>query len=276
MTWHLSAEAARAYIAGSVADADAWSIEAHLTACERCRGALADMSQYEDEPRERLQARWTAMAADLPAQGRVRSASTWREAWVLVSGGHAARWAWLTACALVLVLAAAVDAIDVARTPWLGIVAPLAPLLGVAASYGSRLDSAYELIAATPAGGLRLLLVRSASVLAITTPIALVAGGVTGYGSPVPWLLASLALVLATLALGSVIGIEPAAAVMALAWIASITSTLLEPGRHIPALLTLDAAPWSLAVAVVAGVVVTARRASFNELPGRPRIEVSR
>ncbi len=276
MTWHLSAEAVRAYLAGSVADADAWSIETHLTACEKCRVALADMSQYEDEPRERLRARWTALAGDLPAQGRVRSASRWREAFVLVSGGHAARWAWLSACVFVLILAAALGAYDAVRTPWLGIVAPLAPLLGVAASYGSRLDTAYELIATTPGGGLRLLLVRSASVLAITTPIALVAGGVTGYGSPVPWLLASLALVLATLALGSVIGIEPAAAVMALGWIASITSTLFEPGRHIPAPLTLDAAPWSLAVAVVAGVVVAARRGSFNELPGRPRIEVSR
>ena len=276
MTWHLSAEALRAYVAGSVADADAWSIEAHLTACEKCRGALADISTHEDDQEQRLQDRWTALAAELPVQGSVRSGSKWREALVLVSGGPTARWAWVSACVIVLVLAAALGAAETVRTPWLGIIAPLAALLGVAASYGSRLDAAYELIAATPAGGLRLLLVRTASVLAVTTPIALVAGGVTGYGSPVPWLLASLALILATLALGSVTGVESAAAVMALAWITGITITLLDPSRHMPALLTLDAAPWLLAVAVAAGAVVAARRESFNQLSGSPRIEVSR
>jgi hypothetical protein len=70
--------------------------------------------------------------------------------------------------------------------------------------------------------------------------------------------------------------VESAAVVMAFIWITGITITLLDPSRHMPALLTPDAAPWLLAVAVAAGAVIAFRRDSFNQLPGRPRIEVPR
>jgi len=283
MTWHLSAHTLRSYLAGAVVETAAWSVEAHLTECERCRALLAGLDTVDEARRQRLDHGWARLAAALPPQGAVRAGTRWREARMLLAGGPAARWAWLMACATVLVLAAALGAVDTNRIPWLGVIAPLVPVLGVAASYGSRLDAAYEVIAATPAGGLRLLLVRTASVLAATIPLALLAGYVSGYGSPAPWLLACLALVLATMALGTAIGIERAAAVLTAGWVVAVSSTLLDPSWRRPPVLTSDAMPWMLAVAAVAAMVIAIRRESFNQLSVHSRtlsvhsrIEVSR
>ncbi|WP_165367516.1 zf-HC2 domain-containing protein, partial [Phytoactinopolyspora endophytica] len=37
MSWHIPRQTARAYVDGRIGDADAWSVEAHLAACEHCR-----------------------------------------------------------------------------------------------------------------------------------------------------------------------------------------------------------------------------------------------
>src|SRR5690606_37540020 len=131
--------------------------EAHLTACERCRGLLAELSTMDQARRGRLDHGWATLAARLPPQGRARAGTRWRAARMLLAGGPAARWAWLVSCAVVLGLAAVLGAVA-RQVPWVGAVAPLVPVLGVAASYGSRLDAPRAAIAATPAGGLRLLL----------------------------------------------------------------------------------------------------------------------
>lgn len=151
MTWHISDETLDAYLSGRIADADAWSVEAHLTACEACRDALA--ATYPAATPDRaavLDETWTSIASRLPHQPhrtRVHAGNRWREVRVLVAASPAARWAWLTACALVLAFAAALGASGPTSTPWLGIVAPVVPLLGVAASYSTGLDDAYEVIA---------------------------------------------------------------------------------------------------------------------------------
>lgn len=275
MTWHLPAQTLRGYLAGTVSETAAWSVEAHLAECERCRTLLAQVSAADGGLRQRLDYGWASLAVAIPPQGDVPAGTRWREARMLLAGGPAARGAWLVACTIVLVLAAALG-LGTSRVPWLGVVAPLVPLLGVAASYGSRLDAAHEVIAATPAGGLRLLLVRTASVLAATTPVALTAGYVSGYGSPAPWLLASLALTLASLALGSVLGIERAASVLAGVWIVAVSGAFLDPLWRQPVVLTVDAMPWMLAVAAAAAAVIAVRRESFNQLAVHSRIEVLR
>lgn len=277
LTWHIPEPTLRAYLAGRIQDSDAWSVEAHLTSCETCRQELASMSEADPERAAALQQCWTALAGALPVQGKARPGNRWREVRVLVAAGPAARWAWLAACVLVLVFAAVASASGASQLPLLGIVAPVVPLLGVAASYGSGLDDAYEVIAATPAGGLRLLLVRTSAVLAVTIPVALVAGVTSGYGSPVPWLLASLALTLLTLAFGSAVGVERAAALVGAGWAVAVSMTALDPGRPLPVVLTPEAAPLLLAAAAAAAVVIALRRAAYNHLPPhrRTRIEAS-
>lgn len=274
MTWHIPDKTLRAYVTDRVEEADAWSVEAHLISCEPCRGAVAAHAAEDADRAAGLDRTWTALAPQLGSQGSMRGGSRWREVRMLVAGGPAARWAWLAACALVVVFAAAVGAMGMSDVPWLGVAAPVVPLLGVAASYGSGLDDAYEVIATTPAGGLRLLLIRSAVVLAVTTPVALAGGVVSGYGSPAPWLLACLALTLLTLALGSAVGVERAAVVVGLGWIVVVSATSLTPDEPVPVVLTPDAGPALLAVIVATAAVLTVRRGAFNHLPVHHRIRI--
>jgi hypothetical protein len=271
MNWHIPQQTVRAYVDGRVADADAWSVEAHLAACEQCRGVLAAEATQVPSLMSAVDESWPAVEAGLAPQGRVRRGSAWREVVVLVTAGPAARWAWLTASLVVLALAAGIGAVSPvtggAELPLLGLVAPLVPILGVAVSYGTGLDDAHEVIASTPGGGLRLLLMRSVTVLASSTVIALVAGIAVGYGSPVPWLLASLALVVLTLALGSLIGVGRAAGVVGGGWaVAATVTTLSTPTHAVPIPLTAEFAPVWLAVAVAAAFVVAVRRDAFDQV----------
>lgn len=276
LTWHIPEPTLQAYLAGRALDADAWSVEAHLTSCQTCRRALAAVNAADQERASALDHSWTALAATLPTQGRVRPGGRWREVRVLITGGPAARWAWLAACVLVLIFAAVAGASGASHVPWLGIVAPVVPLLGVAASYGSGLDDAYEVIATTPGGGLRLLLVRTAAVLSVTTPVALAGGALTGH-APGPWLLASLTLTLLTLALGSAIGVERAAVGIGAGWVILASTVIADPFQRVPVVLSPAAMPVLLAVALAASAVVIARRSAFNHLPlhHRTRIEAS-
>ncbi|MFF6905713.1 hypothetical protein ACFY9Q_07225 [Streptomyces sp. NPDC012389] len=54
--------------------------------------------------------------------------------------------------------------------PLLLVTAPVLPLAGVALSYGRHADPLYEVVTSTPSGGLRLLLIRAAAVLAVSVP----------------------------------------------------------------------------------------------------------
>lgn len=278
MSWHVPVTTVRAYLDGTTPDADAWSVEAHLMACDRCRALLAAEADAVPEVRARVDEGWQAIATELPVQGRLRRGSRVRQVYVLAAAGPAARWAWFTASVVVLALAAGIGAV----APWphggdlplLGLVAPLVPILGVAVAYGSGLDDTHEVIASTPGGGLRLLLIRSGTVLALSTVIALVAGAVSGYGSPVPWLLASLSLVVLVLALGSVTGMIPAAAIVTGGWIVAVTVNVLTvPSNVVPIVLGADLAPVWLAVAGCGAAVVALRRDAFDQiaLPARHR-----
>lgn len=267
MSWHVPPNALGDYVTGRIAEADAWSVEAHLTACERCRDTLAGTASTDAGVAETVSDAWSTLASQLQPQGRVRPAGRWRELTVLLAAGPAARLAWLAAVVVVLGLAAVLDAVPAGNAPWLALVAPLLPILGVAASYGSGLDDAHEVIASTPGGGLRLLLVRSAAVLAVTTPVALAAGIVADRGSPVPWLLASFALTVVTLALGSATGVPRAAAAVGAAWVVAVGATAAARTEAAPVLVTPDAVPAWAAVTVAAAFVIAARRGSYNVLP---------
>lgn len=269
MNWHVPPATLIAYARDAGTDADAWSVEAHLINCEPCRNSLADVPSLGDV----LDARWDALAAQLPAQGRSRPGSWRREARVLVGSGPAARLSWIVACLLVLgvaVLAASTS--EPGRIPWVGVLAPAVVVLGVAVSYGTGLDDSYEIIASTSNGGLRLVLIRTVSVLAVTVPVALIANVLTGYGSPVPWLVATLALTLLSLAVGSVIGVTRAAVIVGTVWTLAAGAPLF--GDSTSAMLAPEAVPVWLALSVVTAVIVGARRGAFNQLPLRTGGEV--
>lgn len=265
MTWHLPPTTIDAYVSGEGGDADAWSVEAHLVSCEECRHAVSRaVAPRPDTVTEHV---WETVSARLRPPGRVRSGSGWRESWVMVASGPAARWAWLASCGLVIVLAMALAVTEVSGSaPWLAVIAPLLPVLGVAMSYGSGLDHSYEVIASTPGGGLRLLLMRTVAVLAVTTPTVLVAGLLLGLGSPWHWMAASLALTLMALALGSVVGVEHAAAAVGVVWLAASGTPLLR-SAPVPVWLAPESLSTWLVVVVVMAVLVVVRRHTFNNMP---------
>jgi hypothetical protein len=112
------------------------------------------------------------------------------------------------------------------------LLAPVLPVLGVAASWSRGLDPAYELTASVPRAGLYLVLRRTASVLAVVVPVLLVGGWVTGV-MVAQWLLPCLAFTSTTLALGGVVGVTRAAVVLATVWagvvVAPTVATTVRP-----------------------------------------------
>jgi hypothetical protein len=280
MNWHAPQHTIDAYVAGHIADADAWSVEAHLASCQQCRAAVADAVHSPASPNpsqaESLASTWAAVSSELPEQGRIRRGTTRRGFLVLLASGPAARWAWVLATLVVLALAVGMDqvahepAVIGLTLPVLALVAPILPVLGVAASYGAGLDDAYEVIASTPAGGLRLLLVRTVAVLAVTIPATLVAALAGDLGWSMIWLLPCLALTMLTLALGSVTGIARAAAVVSAAWVAVVAVQAV--GGGVVHILAAAAMPGWLGALAVAMLVVVIRRETFNHLPFSARV----
>ncbi|GGW04492.1 hypothetical protein GCM10010230_42120 [Streptomyces narbonensis] len=217
-------------------------------------------------------------AAPAPARHPLgRGARIW---W---AAGPALRGSWVVAVALVLggAFALAYGAGFQGARSWLLAASPVLPLGGVAVSYGRHADPLYEITAATPSGGLRLLLTRTAAVLAVCVPL-LTAGGallppVAGFPGAAAWLLPGLALTLATLALGSFVGCRAAAATLAGGWLLAVTGPLLgQPGagtggaavltRYFSGLVAQGS--WAAAALACAALLVLRRR-SFDHLETR-------
>ncbi|MFF5918578.1 zf-HC2 domain-containing protein [Streptomyces flavochromogenes] len=204
----------------------------------------------------------------------------WARLWWAV--GPALRGSWVVAVMLVvggaygLAYGAGVQG---ARSLLLAL-SPVLPLAGVAVSYGRHADPLYEITAATPSGGLRLLLTRTAAVLAVCVPL-LTAGGallppVAGFPGAAAWLLPGLALTLATLALGSFVGCRAAAATLGGGWLLAVTGPLLGPvdtAASATALALYFSGPaaqggWAAAALACAALLVLRRR-SFDHLESR-------
>ncbi|MEE6260621.1 anti-sigma factor family protein [Plantactinospora sonchi] len=241
---HLDDVVLRAYAEDRLADVDAWSVEAHLDRCPSCRERLP-----LDEATGRLVAEVGAALRDrletappLPrpsVRGRIRPGSRWRRNTVLLGAGPAARAGWLGSVAVTLGLVAAVEFGALSIRPWvLLLIAPVLPVLGVASSYGPRTDPLHELVASTPYAGLRIVLWRTLSVLAVAVPVSLVAGAVAGIGVPGLWLLPCLTLTALTLGLGAVVEPYRAAVAVAVGW---------------AVLVLAPVGPWLVAPAAVPG-----------------------
>ncbi|MFK3984155.1 zf-HC2 domain-containing protein [Micromonospora sp. NPDC050397] len=250
--FHLDEVVLRAYQADRLADSDAWSVEAHLTRCVACRDRLT-----LDEPTGALVAEVAAsLRGDLPARGRVRAGTRSRRLLVLVGAGPAARTGWLLSVVITLGLTLALAAYPLLVRPWLLLlIAPVLPVLGIAASYGPSTDPLHELVASSPYGGLRIILWRALSVLTVTVPVALVAGAVTGIGVPAMWLLPCLGLTALTLGLGALMETGRAALLVAVAWVVLV----FAPVNH-AALVEPATGPGWLLVTAVATALLFVRR----------------
>jgi len=229
MAWHLDELTIRQYQAGSGDGPGAMSIEAHLAACEACRGVLAADRAWLDRS-------WSGVVQRLDPDRsgvverclRIAGIPDWLAR--LVSLSPALRSPFVVA--LLAVIAFAVIASNLEPTGRSFVVflvsAPLIPVCSIAVSYASRLDTARELAAAAPFSSLRLLLIRSSVVLTLAIGILLLAWPMV----PAPdrigistWLSPGLTLVLVTLALASRFEIGPSAAFVCSAWCLTIMTS---------------------------------------------------
>ncbi|MFD7531535.1 zf-HC2 domain-containing protein [Streptomyces sp. NPDC059849] len=201
---------------------------------------------------------------------------------LLWAAGPALRGSWLVALVLVAVgavaLAYGAGAGEAVR-PLLLVVAPVLPLAGVGLSYGRHADPMHEITAATPSGGLRLLLTRAAAVLVVSLPVLTLAGAAlpasAGRTGAAAWLLPGLAMTLAALALGSYVGCRTGATSVAVAWAAAVVLPVFAASP--PAALAAATgaaryfagpaaqAGWA-AGALVCAALLAVRRRSFDHL----------
>ncbi|MFI1886830.1 zf-HC2 domain-containing protein [Streptomyces jumonjinensis] len=269
--WHVSGPMAERYASGSAAEPEAWSLEKHIESCGPCAVRVSTAVQRSPAGLVLAEIRATVLAGRTPAAAPVRW--TARMMW---AAGPALRGAWLLSLAAViggaLFLAYGVG-FEGAR-PLLLALSPAVPLAGVALSYGRYSDPMHEITAATPSGGLRLLLIRTAAVLAVSVPLLAAASALlpdpAGPPGAAAWLLPGLALTLAALALGSYTGCRIAATVLACAWVMAVLAPLAGPPALAAEAARLVSGPdaqagWAAAAVVCAGLLAV-RRSSFDHL----------
>ncbi len=149
------------------------------------------------------------------------------------------------------------------------IVAPLLPVAGVAAAYGSWADPMYELTRAAPVSGIRTLLLRASVVLVSTVLIVGVASLLfpDADRAAASWLLPSLALTLACLALSTFVAPTLAAVVVTTLWIGAVIAVAVRSGDQLGAFRTAGQVVFFLVVVASSGVL--AWRRERLEVEGR-------
>src|SRR5882672_5986967 len=253
--WHLDLEAIRRYAQGAVPPDLAASAEAHLMKCVACRGLI---SSYVDT--RRVETIWHEVVDRVDAPRRsgpermlVRlgiGEATAR----LVAATPALRGPWLLAVAVVLALAAWAAQFDERSLRMFLVVAPLGPLAGVAVAFAGGLDPTREIGLAAPYSGLRLLLIRTTAVLAVTVPIV-AATGLALPGSKwlaAAWLLPTAGLICAALALTARMTPVVAVGAVATAWVLVTAPTAVA--GHLYLAFGAGAQIFWLAVAVGGGL----------------------
>ncbi|MEV6842440.1 hypothetical protein [Actinoplanes sp. NPDC051411] len=231
--WHLDPEAIRRYGREAVPPDLAASAEAHLMKCAVCRDVLAS---YVDD--RRVEAIWHEVADRIDAPRRSRPERMLVRLGVgeatarLVAATPTLRGPWLLAVAGVLALAAGAAQVDERFLRMFLVVAPLGPLAGVAVAFAGGLDPTREIGLAAPISGLRLLLIRTAAVLAVTVPIVALAGlALPGSNWPaVAWLLPTAGLTGAALGLTGRLTPIVAVGVVGTAWVL-LTAPTAVAGR---------------------------------------------
>jgi len=280
---HAEAELLASYAAGTAGTVAAWSVEAHLTACEPCRTALSERVDPERLARNRSVLLVRAALGDGGRTMRLlRRCGIPDHLLRLLAATPSLRKSWLLSVLGVLaVLAAEAAAVSPGWTPArvlaglprlqhpqilipFLLVAPLLVLAGVAAAFLPRLDPAYQLTVAAPFSGFTLLLVRAVSALAAALALVVAAAFILpGPGwLPAALLLPSLAVCGLALAAASVMEARAAAIAAGTLWVLPV---LLLAGRHLPlAIVHWRAQSACAAVLCICAFVLLMRRDRFE------------
>jgi hypothetical protein len=220
--WHADPALLARYLAGALDAVTGASVEQHINRCETCRKAVASLLEPRLVERTWAGIREAVERPSLPSVLRLaRRCGLPEPTAVLLAGAASLRGAWLVGAFLSLSFAtfAVYASGGTALAPFL-LVAPLVPVLGVAAAYGPRQDPLEALVATAPYGRSRLILLRTIAVLVSVLPVT----ALLGFAVPGPpwlaaaWLGPALALVPVLLALAGFVGPRAAATVVSLGW----------------------------------------------------------
>jgi hypothetical protein len=265
MTPHLSFTVIDRYGSGDPLDeVTLWAVETHLEECADCRARLAGGTTRDSRSViARVAGRLERDLVDEPMPAaHVRLWSTVRTR-VLVG----ALQPWLTTTVIVLCCAAGLVSARAGYPSLVLLIAPLAPLPGVAIAWTRRADPAWELIGTTPGAGLPTLLRRTASVLVVVIPALAAMGAGTGVSLALA-LLPSLAFTAAALVLGTFVGVHRATIGLAVTW----TSAVVAPWvlrTELPAVLQPGSTAGWVLTTVLLVALAFARVDSFRRLAHR-------
>lgn len=240
-TWHADQRLLVAYVDGRLDAVLSASLERHLDHCGECRSAIGPLA---DLPA--LDRAWDGVRAvvESPRQPwlvrRARDLGLSDSASVLLAATVSLRTAWVTSALVVLAAAAATTQLSSTGALWpYLLLAPLVPVLGVAAAYGPSEDRFESLTVTTPYGRTRLILLRALAVVVTCVPVACLLG--LALPGPawlaVAWLGPALAMIPLLLALSSFTGPRIGSSVIALLWIGIVFSSI----RRLPATWPVEA-----------------------------------
>jgi hypothetical protein len=258
--WHADGDLLAAYVAGSVDAITAASVEQHLTRCPSCRGAVRPLvdARLLEQGWSRLRDAVQSPPLPLPVRLAQRCGLPEPTA-ILLAAAASLRTAWLVSAFVALGFAALAAGLSdgTALAPFL-LIAPLVPVIGVAAAYAPGHDPLETLVVTAPHGRTRLILIRTLAVLVSVLPFT----GLLGVVLPGPgwlavaWLGPALALVPVLLALASFVGPRTGASVVAIGWSGVVAFSVRGLPATWPVEATQQLAYLALALASVAVLVV--------------------
>lgn len=273
-TWHASPDTLARFARHPEAldEITASSVEQHLIGCDECRSVVAGTADPVV-----LQHSWDEVVDIID-----RPTHTFTERVLnrlgmptdlarVVGATPGMRLAWLATTVLLAAAAIAAARDSGSDGPFL-VLSPLVPLGAVLLTFFPAEEPGGEAAAATPMYGAALVMRRVVAVLVPTFAILAIAGmaqpDLAGGGAL--WVLPGLALVLGSLALATVVRVTVAAALLAMGWLALLTSVSVLDGRSVALADTqvFGAAGQAaaLTLALVAAVGLYARRDRFSTL----------
>lgn len=259
--WHVDPDSLRRWVDGGTGSATSASVEQHVVGCAQCRADVADLV-----PAQPLHRVWDDVleAVEAPRPGRahrqlVGLGLSSSDA-IVVSCAVTMRAAWLLGVVGVLAftVVSAVFA-DEGGVALFLMAAPLIPIAGVAAAYGPTADPSYEAVLTAPYAMVRLVLLRTASVLVTSVPVVVVSGLLlpTSPAVAVAWLLPAAGFIVVVLTASNWVDPAHAASAVAVGWVAAVVWATRSGDPLV--LLSPPALAGYLAVSVAAGGVLLTR-----------------
>jgi hypothetical protein len=225
-SWHVDDSLLRSWVDGIAGPVLSVSVEQHMLHCTRCRTEVASLV-----PRTDLEPVWESVlaAVELPQLGFAERLLTrlglHPSDSMVIASAVTLRVAWLTGMVGVLffVVLAGLLADDGGVALFL-VAAPLLPVASVAAAYGPASDPSYEAVHVTPYPMMRLVLLRTVSVLVTSVPLVVGAGLLlpTSAVVAVAWLMPAIGFIPVVLTASAWINPDHAATAVGIGWVAAV------------------------------------------------------